>query len=106
MRRCAPKRGWHLSLMFEAMEAGELTACYIVGENPLRSEADTGRARKLLSGLEHLVVQDMFLTGTAELADVVLPATATLVRGRGHRDLQRAPGAAGAQGPGAASRRP
>jgi predicted molibdopterin-dependent oxidoreductase YjgC len=72
-----PKRGMHLSLMFEAMERGELTACYIIGENPMRSEADTGRARKLLTGLEHLVVQDMFLTGTAEVADVVLPATAT-----------------------------
>jgi predicted molibdopterin-dependent oxidoreductase YjgC len=75
--------GWHLSLMFEAMERGELTACYIIGENPLRSEADTGRARKLLSGLEHFVVQDMFLTGTAELASVVLPATATWCEAEG-----------------------
>ena len=78
-----PKPGWHLSLMFEAMERGELTACYIIGENPLRSEADTGRARKLLSGLEHFVVQDMFLTDTAELATVVLPATATWCEAEG-----------------------
>jgi predicted molibdopterin-dependent oxidoreductase YjgC len=78
-----PKPGWHLSLMFEAMERGELTACYIIGENPLRSEADTGRARKLLSGLEHFVVQDMFLTDTAELASVVLPATATWCEAEG-----------------------
>jgi formate dehydrogenase major subunit len=77
------KPGWHLSLMFEAMERGELTACYIIGENPLRSEADTGRARKLLSGLEHFVVQDMFLTDTAELATVVLPATATWCEAEG-----------------------
>jgi predicted molibdopterin-dependent oxidoreductase YjgC len=77
------KPGWHLSLMFEAMERGDLTACYIIGENPLRSEADTGRARKLLSGLEHFVVQDMFLTGTAELASVVLPATATWCEAEG-----------------------
>jgi predicted molibdopterin-dependent oxidoreductase YjgC len=76
-------RGWHLSQMFEAMDAGELTACYIVGENPLRSEADTARARKLLEGLEHLVVQDMFLTDTARLADVVLPATATWCEAEG-----------------------
>ena len=69
--------------MFEAMERGELTACYIIGENPLRSEADTGRARKLLSGLEHFVVQDMFLTDTAELADVVLPATAAWCEAEG-----------------------
>jgi predicted molibdopterin-dependent oxidoreductase YjgC len=77
------QRGWHLSLMFEAMERGELTACYIIGENPLRSEADTGRASKLLSGLEHFVVQDIFLTDTAELADVVLPATATWCEAEG-----------------------
>ncbi len=78
-----PKRGWHLSQMFEAMEHGELTACYIIGENPLRSEADTGRTAKLLDGLEHFVVQDMFLTDTAKLADVVLPATATWCEGEG-----------------------
>jgi formate dehydrogenase major subunit len=78
-----PQKGWHLSLMFEAMERGELTACYVIGENPLRSEADTGRARKLLSGLEHFVVQDMFLTDTAKLADVVLPATATWCEAEG-----------------------
>jgi len=78
-----PERGWHLSQMFEAMEAGELTACYVIGENPLRSEADTGRAAKLLRGLEHLVVQDMFRTDTAELADVVLPASATWCEAEG-----------------------
>ena len=77
------KPGWHLSLMFEAMERGELTASYIVGENPLRSEADTERTKKLLGGLEHLVVQDIFLTDTARLADVVLPATATWCEAEG-----------------------
>ena len=78
-----PKSGWHLSLMFEAMERGELTASYIVGENPLRSEADTARTSKLLAGLDHLVVQDMFLTDTAKLATVVLPATATWCEAEG-----------------------
>jgi predicted molibdopterin-dependent oxidoreductase YjgC len=78
-----PRRGWHLSLMFEAMERGELTTCYIVGENPLRSEADTERTRRLLGGLRHLVVQDMFLTDTALLADVVLPATASWCESEG-----------------------
>jgi predicted molibdopterin-dependent oxidoreductase YjgC len=71
-----PKRGYHLSQMFEAMEHGEMRAVYIVGENPARSEADQTRAVRLLSGLEHLVVQDIFLTQTAELAHVVLPAAA------------------------------
>jgi formate dehydrogenase major subunit len=70
------KKGYHLSEMFEAMEHGELTAAYIVGENPARSEADQTRAVRLLSGLQHLVVQDIFLTQTAELAHVVLPAAA------------------------------
>jgi formate dehydrogenase major subunit len=69
-------KGYHLSEMFEAMEHGELTTAYIVGENPARSEADQTRAVRLLSGLEHLVVQDIFLTQTAELAHVVLPAAA------------------------------
>jgi predicted molibdopterin-dependent oxidoreductase YjgC len=78
-----PKKGWHLSQMFEAMEHGELTACYIIGENPMRSEADTGRTRGLLEGLEHFVVQDMFLTDTAKVADVVLPATATWCEAEG-----------------------
>src|SRR5262249_48718479 len=77
------KGGWHLSLMFEAMEHGDLTACYIIGENPLRSEADTGRAAKLLGGLEHLVATDMSRPDTAELAEVVLPATATWCEAEG-----------------------
>jgi formate dehydrogenase major subunit len=69
-------KGYHLSEMFEAMDHGELRAAYIVGENPARSEADQTRAVRLLSGLDHLVVQDIFLTQTAELAHVVLPAAA------------------------------
>jgi formate dehydrogenase major subunit len=82
-RPLPPKAGWHLSQMFEAMEHGDLTACYIIGENPLRSEADTGRTAALLGGLEHFVVQDIFLTDTAALADVVLPATATWCEAEG-----------------------
>src|SRR4029453_18052876 len=63
-----PKRGWHLSQMLEAMERGELRALYVIGENPAQSEADTTRTHHLLRGLDHLIVQDMFLTKTAELA--------------------------------------
>ena len=70
------KRGWHLSDMFEAMDAGHLTTLYVLGENPADSEADRHRALKRLRGLEFLLVQDLFYTATAELADVVLPATA------------------------------
>jgi formate dehydrogenase major subunit len=71
-----PKRGWHLSDMFNAMERGELTALYVLGENPADSEADRHRALKLLNGLEFMAVQDLFYTKTAELADVILPAAA------------------------------
>jgi predicted molibdopterin-dependent oxidoreductase YjgC len=78
-----PKRGYHLSQMFESMEHGEMRAVYIVGENPARSEADQTRAVRLLSGLDHLVVQDIFLTQTAELAHVVLPAAAGWVESEG-----------------------
>jgi formate dehydrogenase major subunit len=70
------ERGWHLSRMLEAMEHGELTALYVLGENPADSEADRHRALRLLSSLKFLVVQDLFYTHTAELADVVLPGTA------------------------------
>ena len=78
-----PKRGWHLSGMFDAMERGDLTAVYCIGENPLQSEADQARARRLLTGLEFLVAQDIFLTATAELADVVLPAAASWAESEG-----------------------
>jgi predicted molibdopterin-dependent oxidoreductase YjgC len=71
-----PRYGMHLSAMFEAMEQGTLRALYVMGENPAQSEADVLHARHLLSELDLLVVQDLFLTQTAELADVVLPASA------------------------------
>jgi predicted molibdopterin-dependent oxidoreductase YjgC len=75
-----PKRGWHLSDMFEAMDHdrnhGRLTTLYVLGENPADSEADRHQALKRLSGLDFLLVQDLFYTQTAELADVVLPAAA------------------------------
>ena len=69
--------------MFDAMERGDLTAVYCIGENPVQSEADQNRAIHLSSGLDMLVVQDLFLTKTAELADVVLPASAAWAEGEG-----------------------
>ena len=78
-----PRRGWHLSGMFDAMERGDLTAVYCIGENPVQSEADQKRAIGLLKGLDFLVVQDLFLTKTAELADVVFPATAAWAESEG-----------------------
>ena len=77
------RSGWHLSEMFDAMEHGKLTALYVIGENPAQSEADQQRAERLLTGLDHLVVQDIFLTKTAQLADVVLPASASWAEAEG-----------------------
>ncbi len=71
-----PKKGWHLSAMFDAMERGDLRALYVIGENPLQSEADQHRATRLLESLDLLVVQDIFLTETAQRADIVFPAAA------------------------------
>ena len=76
-KKIPAERGWHLSSMFEAMGRKELTALYVIGENPAQSEADAAHALHLLEGLDFLVVQDIFLTATAEIADVVLPATAS-----------------------------
>jgi predicted molibdopterin-dependent oxidoreductase YjgC len=78
-----PQYGWHLSAMFEAMERGELTAAYVIGENPAVSEADQHRSVRLLEGLDCLVVQDIFLTKTAEMADVVLPASVASMEAEG-----------------------
>ncbi len=78
-----PKRGWHLSQMLDAMDRGDLTAAYVIGENPVQSEADQHRAIRLFEGLEFLVVQDLFLTATAKLADVVLPAAAAWAESEG-----------------------
>jgi len=77
------KRGWHLSGMFEAMDHGELNALYVIGENPMQSEADQGLTRRRLTGLDFLVAQDIFLTATAEIADVVLPAAAAWAESEG-----------------------
>ncbi len=71
-----PKRGWHLTQMFEAMAAGKMRGLYVIGENPAESEADVVHARHALEGLDFMVVQDLFLTRTAAMADVVLPAAA------------------------------
>ena len=78
-----PKKGLHLSQMFDAMERGELKAAYVIGENPVQSEADQKRTKELIGKLEFMVVQDLFLTATAEMADVVLPAAAAWAESEG-----------------------
>jgi predicted molibdopterin-dependent oxidoreductase YjgC len=78
-----PEDGWHLTEMFEAMERRELKGLYVIGENPAQSEADVHHSIELLRDLDHLVVQDIFLTKTAELADVVLPGSASWCEANG-----------------------
>jgi formate dehydrogenase alpha subunit len=69
------KVGLTATEMTEAAIDGTLKAMYIMGENPVLSDPDMHHTVKALKNLEFLVVQDIFLTETAELADVVLPAT-------------------------------
>ena len=76
-------RGWHLSQMFDACERDLLRAIYVIGENPVQSEADQKRAKRLLETRDFLVVQDLYLTKTAEIADVVLPAAAAWAESEG-----------------------
>jgi formate dehydrogenase major subunit len=78
-----PRHGWNLTQMFLAMDQARLTGLYVIGENPAQSDADLHRVERLLKGLDHLVVQDIFLTKTAQLAHVVLPASASWCEAEG-----------------------
>ncbi len=71
-----PKRGLTVVEIMDAVHAGQIKGMYIMGENPAMSDPDVQHAREALAHLEHLVVQDLFLTETAKYADVVLPASA------------------------------
>ncbi len=62
--------------VMHAIKAGSVRGLYVMGENPAMSDPDANHARESLAALDHLVVQDIFLTETAYLADVILPASA------------------------------
>jgi len=68
------KPGRALTEMFHDMEEGKIKAVYLIGENPVLSDPDSNHIKKALEKLEFLVVQDIFLTETAQFAHVVLPA--------------------------------
>jgi formate dehydrogenase major subunit len=70
------KPGLTVVEIMNAAYDGKIRGMYIMGENPAMSDPDLEHARAAMAKLEHLVVQDIFLTETAYLADVVLPATA------------------------------
>jgi formate dehydrogenase major subunit len=71
-----PDPGLTVVEIMNAAKKREIRGMYIMGENPAMSDPDVDHARAALASLDHLVVQDIFLTETAYLADVVLPATA------------------------------
>jgi formate dehydrogenase major subunit len=71
-----PKRGLTVVEIMDAVHADRIRGMYIMGENPAMSDPDVQHAREALAKLEHLVVQDIFLTETAKYADVILPASA------------------------------
>ena len=71
-----PVKGLTVVEIMDAVHAGDIKAMYIMGENPAMSDPDVTHARAGLAKLEHLVVQDIFLTETCYHADVVLPASA------------------------------
>ncbi len=71
-----PKRGLTVVEIMDAIHDDQIRGMYIMGENPAMSDPDVQHAREALAKLDHLVVQDIFLTETAKYADVVLPASA------------------------------
>jgi formate dehydrogenase major subunit len=71
-----PLPGLTVVEIMAAAGRGEIRGMYVMGENPAMSDPDLRHARAALARLDHLVVQDLFLTETAALADVVLPASA------------------------------
>lgn len=75
-RDFSAEKGLTVVEIMDAVHAGDIRGMYIMGENPAMSDPDVEHARHALAKLEHLVVQDIFLTETANYADVILPATA------------------------------
>ncbi len=71
-----PEPGLTVVEIMNSARAGQIRAMYIMGENPAMSDPDLDHVREALASLDHLVVQDLFLTETAAYADVVLPASA------------------------------
>jgi formate dehydrogenase major subunit len=70
------QKGLTVTEIMDAVHEGDIKAMYVLGENPAMSDPDVEHARDALAKLDHLVVQDIFLTETANYADVILPASA------------------------------
>ena len=81
--------GLTVTQIMPAALAGKIKAMYIMGENPMLSDADLTHVAKSLEALDFLVVQDIFLTETARLADVVLPASSYAERDGTYTNTER-----------------
>ncbi|NOX19988.1 MAG: NADH-quinone oxidoreductase subunit NuoG [Nitrospirae bacterium] len=88
-REVPADRGLNLFEMIDAASEGRLKALYVMGENPVFNMPDKDRITEALKKLEFLVVQDIFLTETALMADVVLPARAWSERTGTYTNLER-----------------
>jgi formate dehydrogenase major subunit len=105
-RAAIPTRpGLTIVEMINAAALGEIKGLYFMGENPAMSDPDAGHVREALCRLDHLVVQDIFLTETGVLADVVLPTTSMFEKGLVHQYESTGPAfAAGRAGAGRRAR--
>lgn len=83
------KPGMTMTEMFPAALEGKIKAMYIMGENPVLSDADVTHVEEAIEKLDFLVVQDIFLTETAKLADVVLPASSYAERDGTYTNTER-----------------
>ncbi len=80
---------WGLKDLIQRAEEGKLRAVYIVGENPLVTYPDTDQLKKALEKVPCLIVQDLFLTETAKMAHVILPASAFVEKSGTYTNLER-----------------
>ena len=86
---CAKEGGWGLKHLIQNAEEGRLKAVYITGENPLVTYPDAGQLKKTFENLPCLIVQDLFMTETAKMAHVVLPASAFVEKSGTYTNLER-----------------
>ncbi|MCC5810482.1 MAG: formate dehydrogenase subunit alpha [Ectothiorhodospiraceae bacterium] len=85
----SPTPGLTVTEMMNAAKAGELKGMYIMGENPFVSDPDVNKVRQALAKLDFLAVQDIFLTETAEFADVILPASSFMEKDGSYTNTDR-----------------
>jgi formate dehydrogenase major subunit len=88
-RELDPKRGLTVTEIVASALAGGVRGMYMMGENPFLSDPNINKVRKALSALDFLAVQDIFLTETAEFADVILPASSYMEKEGSYTNTDR-----------------